>query len=218
VNFDLPLIGRALPVLAKGAVVTVELSALAIALALVWGLVIVGLRLSRFRLLAGLAAAYVEALRNTPVLVQMYFLYFGLALAGWPLSGFVAGLLALVLQNGAYISEIYRAGIQSVAKVQAEAGLALGMRPIEAFRIVVFPQALRRVVPPFANQFVLIIKDTALVSTLSVAEMTFEAKLLTDRTAAAYEIFTALALAYLLVTAAVGLAMRGIERRVAVAG
>jgi His/Glu/Gln/Arg/opine family amino acid ABC transporter permease subunit len=213
-SLDTGMMLRAAGVLLDGAGVTLELSALAIVLALAWGLPVVGARLSRRRLPAFLAAAYIELMRNTPVLVQMYFLFFGFSMAGLRMTGWQAGLLALVLQNGAYVAEIYRAGIADVGRRQREAGLALGMRPFEAFRIVIFPQAVRRVLPPLGSQFVLIIKDTALVSTLSVAEMTFHARLLTDRTAAAYEIFFTLALFYLAITGAVALAMRVVERRV----
>ncbi len=208
---------RAAGVLRDGLVVTLELSALAILLALAWGLPVVGARLSRSRALSALAGGYIELMRNTPVLVQMYFLFFGFSMAGLLLTGWQAGLLALVLQNGAYIAEIYRAGIADVGRRQREAGLALGMMPLQAFRIVVFPQAVRRVLPPLGSQFVLIIKDTSLVSTLSVAEMTFQARMLTDRTAAAYEIFLTLALFYLAITGTVALAMRLVERRFAAA-
>jgi polar amino acid transport system permease protein len=211
--FDLSMMARALPVLLDGLQVTLELAALAIAASLVWGLVVVLGRLSQLRGLSLLSAGYVQLVRNTPVLVQMYFFYFGFAMAGLRLSGFVAGLLALVLQNGGYMAEIYRAGIASVGQRQQEAGLALGMRPIEAFRIVIFPQAVRRIMPPLTNQFVTIIKDTALVSTLSVADMTFWARRLIDRTAAAYEIFADLTLLYLVLTASVAVLMRAVEWR-----
>jgi polar amino acid transport system permease protein len=154
--------------------------------------------------------------RNTPVLVQMYFIFFGSSIVGFRLSGFVAGLVALTLQNGAYISEIYRAGIQSVSRRQMEAGLAIGLTPGAAFRIVILPQALRKVIPPLANQGVVIIKDTALVATLSVAELTFQARMLADRTAAVYEIFLALALFYIAITSVFSAMMRLIEWRVRV--
>jgi polar amino acid transport system permease protein len=214
---DAGMILRAAGVLLDGAGVTLELSALAVLLSLAWGLPVVTARLARGRTLPFLAGAYVELMRNTPVLVQMYFIFFGFSVGGLHLSGWQAGLLALVLQNGAYVAEIYRAGIADVGRHQREAGLALGMRPFQAFCIVVFPQAVRRVLPPLSSQFVLIIKDTALVSTLSVAEMTFQARMLTDRTAAAYEVFLTLALFYLAITGSVAVAMRLVERRVATA-
>ncbi|MEJ1978662.1 MAG: amino acid ABC transporter permease [Acetobacteraceae bacterium] len=212
--FDPAMMWRALPVLLAGLRVTIELSLLAAVLSAFWAVPIVLARLSPLRALSVPAVSYIQIVRNTPVLVQMYFFYFGFAMAGLRLSGFAAGLLALVLQNAGYITEIYRAGITAVGERQREAGLALGMRPLEAFRIVVFPQALRLVIAPLTNQFVVIIKDTALVSTLSVAEMTFNARLLVDRTAAAYEVFATLAVLYLAVTGVAALAMGVIEWRV----
>ncbi|KZD09743.1 amino acid ABC transporter permease [Oceanibaculum pacificum] len=216
-SFDVNFILRNLPVFLEGLTVTVQISALAIAFSLIWGLVVVIARLSRVKALRGLAAAYVELVRNTPVLVQMYFIFFGSAVAGYPISGFMAGLIALSAQNGGYVAEIYRAGIQSISQRQVEAGMALGMQGRQVFSIVVLPQAIRRVIPPISNQGIVIIKDTALVSTLSVAEMTYHARLLTDRTAAAYEVFFTLALFYLLVTTVFSGVMRLLEWRLRVA-
>jgi polar amino acid transport system permease protein len=210
---DFNFILRNLPVFFEGLRMTILLSALAIVLAAAWGLVVVAARLSRSRLLSTAAAGYIEIVRNTPVLVQMYFLFFGSGVLGYPVSGFSAGLAALVLQNGGYLAEIYRAGIESISRRQTEAGLALGMLPVEAYRIVVLPQAIRRVLPPMANQGVVIIKDTALVSTLSVAELMFHARLVADRTAASFEVFFTLAVFYLVLTTAFTLMLRLVERR-----
>jgi His/Glu/Gln/Arg/opine family amino acid ABC transporter permease subunit len=210
---EIGVLGRIASTLAEGLSLTLELSALAIVLAAAWAIPVVLLLMSRQRALAVAGRAYVEIVRNTPVLVQMYFIFFGLSMAGYRLSGFTAGLIALVLQNGAYIAEIYRAGIQSISPRQTEAGLAIGMTPGAAFRIVVFPQALRKVLPPLANQGVVIIKDTSLVATLSVAELTFQARLLADRTAAVFEIFLTLALLYLALTSAFSALMRLVEWR-----
>jgi polar amino acid transport system permease protein len=211
--FDIGLITRIMPALAEGLYLTLALSALAILLSAAWGTPVVLGLMSGFRPLRIVTRAYIEIVRNTPVLVQMYFIFFGSAIVGFRLSGFVAGLVALVLQNGAYIAEIYRAGIQSVSQRQMEAGLAIGLTPRAAFRIVVLPQALRRVNPPLANQGIVIIKDTALVATLSVAELTFQARLLADRTAAVYEIFLVLAVFYIAITSAFSAMMRLIEWR-----
>ena len=213
-RFDFGFVVRTLPLFLDGLVVTLELSALAIGFALLWGLAVVMLR--RLRGVSALTAAYVELVRNTPVLVQMYFIFFGSGMAGYALSGFTAGLIALVLQNGAYLSEVYRAGIESVSRRQVEAGLALGMLRRQAFVIVVLPQAIRHMIPAITNQGVVIIKDTALVSTISVAEMTYQARLLADRTAAVYEIFFTLAAFYLLVVTVFTGSMRLLERRVRV--
>ena len=215
-NLNFTVIERNFPLFLEGLRVTVELSLLAIVLALLWGLVIVFARTSKFAAFRILARSYLEIVRNTPVLVQMYFIYFGSGIAGYPISGYAAGLLALTLQNGGYFSEIYRAGIESVGPGQREAGRALGMLPHQVSGIVVLPQALRRVIPPISNQGVIIIKDTSLVSALSVAELTYQSKILADRTAATYEIFITLALCYILITTVFSGALRLLESRVRV--
>jgi His/Glu/Gln/Arg/opine family amino acid ABC transporter permease subunit len=212
--FEISLIARIIPSLVEGLSLTLTLSALAIIFSAAWGLpVVLGLT-STLTPLRLVTRAYVEFVRNTPVLVQMYFIFFGSSIIGYRLSGFAAGLTALTLQNGAYIAEIYRAGIQSVSQRQTEAGLAIGLTPGAAFRTVVLPQAFRKIVPPLSNQGVVIIKDTALVATLSVAELTFQARMLADRTAAVYEIFFTLALFYIAITSAFALFMRFVESRV----
>jgi His/Glu/Gln/Arg/opine family amino acid ABC transporter permease subunit len=210
---DFSFVTRVAPTLAEGLATTVLLAVPAILLSAAWGVVVVMGLLARSRLLAAGTRGYVETVRNTPVLVQMFFIFFGSGYAGYPISGFTAGLIALVVQNGAYAAEIYRGGIRAVAQRLAEAGLALGLTPRRAFRIIVLPIALRNVIPPLSNQGVLIIKDTSLVATISVAEMTFHARLLADRTAAVFEIFFTLALFYLVLTAIFSGAMRLLERR-----
>lgn len=211
--FDLGFVSHIAPTLAQGLVTTLALALPAIVLSALWGVpVVIGL-MARARPLSLVAATYVEVVRNTPVLVQMFFIFFGSGVVGYPLSGFTAALLALVLQNGAYIAEIYRGGIQSVTHRQAEAGLALGLTPRKAFRIIVLPQAFRKVIPSLSNQGILMIKDTSLAATISVAELTFQARLLADRTAAVFEIFFTLALFYLALTAVFAGAMRLLELR-----
>ena len=213
---DVNFILRNLPLFWKGLVVTVELSLLAISVALVWGLVVAFARMSSRWPLRAASAAYIELVRDTPVLVQMYFIYFGFAMAGFGLTGFVSGLLALSLQNGGYIAEIYRAGIESVSVRQVEGGKALGMSYWDVMSLVVLPQALVRVIPPLANQFIVIIKDTSLVSAIAVAELTQIGKLLTERTAASYEVFLTIAALYLILTGIVSGLSRLAEHRFAV--
>lgn len=215
--FDVSFLARVAQTLAEGLTTTVGLAVPAIVLSALWGILVVMGLLSRFRAVAVLTQGYVEVVRNTPVLVQMFFIFFGSGVLGYPLSGFVAGLLALVLQNGAYAAEIYRGGIRAVAHRLTEAGLALGLTPRRTFRIITLPLAIRNVIPPLSNQGVLIIKDTSLVATISVAELTFHARLLADRTAAVFEIFFTLALFYLVLTAIFSGAMRLLERRLRIA-
>jgi len=215
VSFDLSFIRRSLPVFFEGMVVTVELAVLAIAISLVWGLLIAVLRQWAPAPLRWLAAAYVEIVRNTPILVQIYFIYFGLAVAGVRVTGFGSALIALAAQNGGYMSEIYRAGIQSISIKQIESAKALGMRLPTILSMIVLPQAFRRVIPPVGNQSILILKDTSIAATVAVAEMTQVGKMLTERTAAAYEVFFTLALLYLALCTIVAGLFRLLERRLA---
>jgi His/Glu/Gln/Arg/opine family amino acid ABC transporter permease subunit len=213
---DLNFIVRNLPLFGKGLVVTVELSLLAILFAMAWGLVVAFGRMARARWLRTVAGAYIELVRDTPVLVQMYFIYFGFSMAGFGMSGFISGLLALSLQNGGYIAEIYRAGIESISVKQVEGGKALGMSRWDVMSIVVLPQALVRVIPPLANQFIVVIKDTSLVSAIAVADLTQIGKLLTERSAASYEVFLTIAVLYLMMTGVVSGLSRLAERQFAI--
>jgi glutamine transport system permease protein len=215
VSFDLSFVRRSLPVFFEGMVVTVELAVLAIAISLVWGLLIAVLRQWAPAPLRWLAAAYVEIVRNTPILVQIYFIYFGLAVAGVRVTGFGSALIALAAQNGGYMSEIYRAGIQSISIKQIESAKALGMRLPTILSMIVLPQAFRHVIPPVGSQSILILKDTSIAATVAVAEMTQVGKMLTERTAAAYEVFFTLALLYLALCTIVAGLFRLLERRLA---
>lgn len=214
--FDFSFVVRSLPLFLEGALVTVELSVLTICIVLVWGLVVAMARMSQYRMLRSLAGGYVQLVRNTPVLVQMYFIYFGFAMAGFGLSGFFSGLLALSLQNGGYVAEIYRAGLQSISARQVEGARALGMTRWLALWLVILPQAFVRVIPALGNQFILIIKDTSLASAIAVGDLTEVGKLLSERTAATYEIFFTLAAFYLAMTSLVGGMLRLYERRVSI--
>jgi len=210
--FETTLMWRSVPILLEGLTVTLWLSLLAIVLSALWGVVIL-LALRAKRLIYGVGRVYVEIMRNTPIIVIMFFIFFGSGMVGYPMTGFAAGLLSLVLQNGAYIAEIYRGGIQGVSVRQTEAGLALGFMPRKTFLLIVLPQAIRKVIAPLGTQGVMIIKDTAIVATISVAEMTFQARLLADRTAAVFEIFIALAALYIILTSVFNLGVRVLERK-----
>ena len=216
-KLDFSFIQRNLHLFLDGMVITIQLAVLAIAIALAWGMVLALSRMSKIALLRCLSSAYIEIVRNTPVLVQIYLIYFGLAVFGFRVSGFASALIALAAQNGGYMAEIYRAGLQSISFQQIEGAKALGMRWSQVLWIVVLPQAIRRVIPPIGNQSILIIKDTSIASTVAVAEMTQVGKLLTERSAASYEVFFTLAGLYLVLTAVVAGLFRLIERRTAIA-
>ncbi len=141
---DLTSAARFLPGLLEGTLVTLELSALAVVAALILGMVVALASLSGRIVLALPAGAFVQCMRNTPLLVQLYLVYFGLGMIGIGLSAFLSGLIALAAQNSAYIAEIYRGGLQSVSRTQIEAGKALGMSRREIFELIELPQAFMR--------------------------------------------------------------------------
>jgi polar amino acid transport system substrate-binding protein len=161
-----------LPLLLRGAVTTVELSVLAMGLAVVAGLVLVLARLYSVAPVRWLAQAYVEVIRGTPLLIQLFLIYYGLAEIGLRLNAFLAAILGLGLNYAANEAENYRAGIQAVARGQTEAALALGMSQWQTLRRVVLPQAARVVIPPVTNDFIAMFKDSSIVSVITMVELT----------------------------------------------
>ena len=213
-HIDLNFLARLFPALLEGAEVTVELAILTMAICLVWGLVVALGQATRGPL-GWLAGTYIQVVRNTPLLIQMYLVYFGLSLAGMPLSGFTSGLLALCLQNGGYVAEIYRGGLQSVSIRQWEAGQALGMRRWTLYRSVILPQVIARVIPPLANQGISITKDTSQVAAIAVMEVMKVAQVWVESSANTYDVFFAVALIYLALTSVISLGARVAERQLA---
>ncbi|MFI4986681.1 MAG: amino acid ABC transporter permease [Alphaproteobacteria bacterium] len=208
-------IARYLPYLAEGFALTAGLAAAAVPLSLAWSLALLMMRISRRRWLADIAAAYIEVMRNTPLLIQMYLIYFALPLVGIFLSGFVCGVVAITLQHGAFLAEVLRGGVEAVSARQWEAARAIGMRSAKAFRLVVLPQAALKVMAPAGNQLIVLVKDTSLVSAIGVMEVTLSGKMIIERTGASYEVFITIALFYLVMTTALGAALRVAERHLA---
>ena len=165
--------------------------------AVVWGSVLFLIRLAGGRGGARAVDGYVQALRNIPVLVPIYLIYFGFPLIGLPWPAVVCGGLALVMQNGAYVAEILRGSFKAIERVQFDAAKSLGLSPWRTFRQVTLPQVLVYSIPSLGNQVVLLLKDTSLLSAITVTELTMQAKLLTEQTGAAYEAFVVVAAMYL---------------------
>jgi polar amino acid transport system substrate-binding protein len=161
-----------LPLLLRGAVVTIEISVLAMALAVVAGLIIVLVRLYAIAPLQWVAKAYVEVIRGTPLLIQLFLIYYGLPQIGIRLDAFAAAIVGLGLNYAASESENYRAGIQAVPRGQTEASQALGMTRWQGLRHIVLPQALRLVIPPVTNDFIAMFKDSSIVSVITMVELT----------------------------------------------
>ena len=210
---DVAFLLRILPPLLQGLEITAAMTVLALAGAALGGLIVVAGRRSRFAAVRAVTITYIDAMRNTPIMAQIFILYFGVLEIGLYPGAFACGAIALVLQNSAYAGEIYRAGIESVNRTQTEAALSLGMLPRRALFDIVLPQAVRRVLPVLGSQAVVILKDTSIASTISVAELTHSGKLLLDRSAAPYETFFMVAVLYLVMAAIVLGAMKLVALR-----
>ena len=164
--------GKYLWMLLKSAVITVELSVISMVLAVGLGLALALARLYGAAPLRWLSTAYVEVVRGTPLLIQLYILYYGLPNIGIKLSAFIAAILGLGMNYAAYEAENYRAGIQAIPRGQMEAAMSLGMTRMQAVRYVVLPQAMRIVIPPISNDFIALFKDSSLVSVITMVELT----------------------------------------------
>ncbi len=206
-----------LEILLPAAWVTIRVTAIAFLLAVAAGLLLAMLQTSSLLPLRVLVRTYVEVIRGTPVLAQLFILYFGLAEFGIRFTPFQAATLGLGLNGAAYLAEVFRAGIQSIHAGQMEAALAIGLTPLSAMRYVVVPQALRIVVPPVTNYSIALLKDTAIVSAVAAPEIMFRARNLVMETYLSMQIYVLVAVMYLAMSLVLARAAARIERRFAVA-
>lgn len=197
-NFSFRTIVEYLPMFGQGFAATLWLSVVSFAGALVVGIVLCAMNLQRMPALRSPARIYIDVIRATPLLVQLYFLYFGLPRLGVVLPELLVGILALSLNSGAYIAEIIRAGILSISRGQVEAGVASGMTYIQRMRLVILPQAFRVTIPPLLGQAIVLVKDSALLSLISVSELTRAGQLLASDRFMPAEGFVTTALCYLI--------------------
>ncbi|MEA2527010.1 MAG: polar amino acid transport system permease protein [Thermomicrobiales bacterium] len=186
-----------MPSLLHGLRITVEATVIIMIIAMLVALPIALARMSRHWYVRVPATVYVQVLRGTPVLLQLFYLYYVLPFAGIRLDPWPAGVIGMSLAYSAYLSEIYRAGIEAIERGQTEAALALGMSHVKVMRVVVLPQAFRIVIPPIGNMFIGLFKDTSLLSILTLRELMFEGQLLAATTFRHITIFTVIAVLYL---------------------
>ena len=191
------------PFLIKASVVTLQVTAGSLALALVLGIFVAVARISSFKLLSYPALIYTDVMRGTPALVQLFIIYFGLSDLGLEFDPISAAIIGLGLNGAAYVGEIYRAGIVAIHRGQIEAALSLGMTPVRAMRYIILPQAVRIVLPPLTNYAILLVKDTAIISTIAAPEVMFEARRIVQATfmhSVSGQIYLMAALIYLAIT------------------
>ncbi|MHC1679874.1 MAG: amino acid ABC transporter permease [Methanomassiliicoccales archaeon] len=218
-TIDWTIISEYFPIFMKGLQTTLLISVISIILGFVGGILIGMCRISRNRLVYGASTVYVEAFRGTPLLIQIFLIYLGLPQLGiYVDSPLVAGLIALSLNSAAYQSEIFRGGVQSISVGQIEAARSLGMTYNQALFNVVIPQALRNALPPYTNEFITMIKDSSLVMTIGVLELTLRGKLISATTGQSIPVLLFVALLYFVMTFSTSRILRYVERRFAIPG
>jgi polar amino acid transport system permease protein len=215
-GFDLRVLVESLPLLGRGALVTLAVSAGGLVLAGAVAVPVALARLSRSRLLRALAFLYLDAVRGTPLLIQIFAIFYLPPLVGLDLSPFLSGVLALGLNGGAYTAEILRGGIRALPPGQVESARSLGMSGLQALRRIVLPQVLVAVLPALTNEAVALVKASSLVSVLALVELTRVGHQLVGRLLHPAEIYVAVGALYLLINGGIALASAAALRRLAV--
>jgi polar amino acid transport system permease protein len=215
-SFDFNLIVQSLPLLLEGALVTIEITAIAVGIGFLLGLFVSICRLSGVKIIQFLAVSYVNIIRGTPMLVQIFLIYFALPMVvGQRIDPFIAAVAACSINSGAYVSEIFRAGIQSVDKGQMEAGRSLGLSWWQTMQFVILPQAFKHVIPPLGNEFISMTKETSLVSVIGFEELTRRGQLIIAKTYGSFEIWITVAIIYLIMTFGIARLVSYLEKRFA---
>ncbi|MGB9793300.1 MAG: amino acid ABC transporter permease [Thermacetogeniaceae bacterium] len=228
---------RTLPFFLNGALETLKITVIAVGIGAFLGLFAGMGRLSKNRVIRALATCYVDFVRGTPLLVQIFIVYFGFPqviqegkvflqthFGLGPFSetshipAFIAAIIACSINSGAYVAEIFRAGIQSIEKGQMEAALSLGMTPKQAMRYIILPQAFRRIVPPLGNEFIAMLKDTSLLFSIGIVELTRQGQLLNATLFQPFPIYLTVAFFYLIMTLSISRLVDYTERRLGVRG
>ena len=214
-SFDWGVVWYAVPYMLQGALVTIEISALAMVFGTAVGVVAGLFALSNIAPLRLLTRAYVYFVRGTPALVQVFLIYFALPQAGIYISAFWGGVVALSFNAGGFIAEIVRAGIRSIDAGQTEAAWAVGMTNRQTLLYILLPQSLRRITPPLTNELITLVKGSSLLSVISVTELTRSAQVIVAARFTPFELYAALAVYYLVIISALAQVSEYVEERFA---
>ena len=197
----------------KGWLTTIQIALASLVLSVFVGLLAALVKRSSFTLGSVLTKVYIEVIRGTPLLVQILFFYYVIAHSLGLENRYVAGILILSLFHGAYIAEMIRMGIDNISATQLDSARAIGLSPFQSYRFVIFPQAMKRIVPPLAGQFASIIKDSSLLSIIGINELTNNAQQINSATYSTLEIFLPLGAAYLILTLPISLYSKYLEKK-----
>jgi len=203
-----------LPRLLVGALQTIKITSIGVSLGFILGLIIGFCRAYKVPLVTQLGQVYVAIIRGTPLLVQLFFIFFGLpSLTGSAIPPLVAGISAITINSGAYFSEIVRGAVQSIRKSQVEAGRSLGLGWFKTMRFVIWPQAFINALPSLGNQFIISLKDTSLMAVISVEELTRNGQIIIAATFRAFQIWLLVALIYLVMTGLLSIILNQVEKK-----
>ena len=208
------------PKLLKGVLVTIEITSVAVLAGVIIGLIMALCKMSKKKILKIPAIMYIEAIRGTPIFVQILLFYFGLppVLSNIfntkvTFTAIVAGMIVCSINSGAYVAEIFRAGIQSIDKGQMEAARSLGLSHTQAMRHIILPQAFKRVLPPLGNEFIVLLKETSILAVVGVQELTGKSRLHVANTFDPFFTYTGVAITYLILTLSISRLVTMMERR-----
>jgi polar amino acid transport system permease protein len=197
----------------NGAKFTVFLAFFSVLIGVMLGIILALMRLSKKKVLNLISTAYIEFIRGTPVLVQLYIVFYGLPHVGINLPDFVAGILALSVNSGAYVAEIIRAGIQAVDKGQMEAARSIGMTQGMAMRYIIIPQAIKNILPALGNEFIVVIKESSIASIIGIHELMYNADTVRGNTFQPFEPLIVAAIIYFILTFTLSKIVASFERR-----
>ncbi|NLL42727.1 MAG: amino acid ABC transporter permease [Firmicutes bacterium] len=214
-DFRWDLVWSSLPTLLTGAKLTVQLTSIAVFFGTILG-TLAGIARISSGLFKAVSAAYIDVIRGTPLLVQTFIIFYGLpSIIQRPIPAYVAAVLALSINSGAYVGEIVRAGIQSIDRGQWEAAASLGHSRLQTMGYIILPQALKRTLPPLGNEFIALLKDSSLVSVIALEELVRKGQIIIGRTFRPFEIWLAVAMIYFVMTFTVSRFVNLLERKMA---
>ncbi|SDK72709.1 glutamine transport system permease protein [Maridesulfovibrio ferrireducens] len=212
--FETSVFWDTFPMLMRGLKLTVEIAVGGLFFGFILGSLAGLMKLARSLFVRKLAGIYVEAIRGTPMLVQAMFLYYGIPMAvGIRIAPITAGIIIIAINSGAYIAEIVRGAVQSINPGQVEAGRSIGLTRSQTMLYVVWPQALKRMIPPLGNQFIISLKDTSLLMVIGVGELMRTGQEITSVNFRAFEVYLAVACVYLVMTLSIAQGMKMLEKK-----
>ena len=212
-SLDFSAISPYLHMLITGAKVTLQSSLLAVFFGSVFGTLVGALRVVPIAPVRPIAAAYIYIIRGTPLLIQLFLIYFGLPSLGLNLPAFAAGIIGLSINSSGYVGEIVRGGIEAVPRGQWEASKVLGLSYLKTMRFIILPQAIRNMLPAIGNEFVTLIKESSLLSTLAITELTMVGQQVRSVTYASFETFIMVGVIYLVMTSSTSLLLQYVEKK-----